>query len=151
MPKGVASFCVANKKKGKSGKKDKVRMVYYNCVKAGHTTYECTKPNKIMLRPDLTMCLVSSTVPIAHSLCIWIVDFKAMNHIARDQDEFVEYCCISAGRKVYMGNDFSVDVLSISTYKLVKRGGSVLILCDVLYAEFIFCYFNTLFKLFNLF
>lgn len=55
MPKGSASVGVANKKKkDKYKKKDKARMVYYNCAKTRHTAHECTKPKEVMLSPDLT-------------------------------------------------------------------------------------------------
>lgn len=65
---------------------------------------------------------------------MWIVDSGATDHIARDRNGYVEYRRVPAGRKVYMGNDSSVDVLGIGTYKLEMRGCSALILYDVLYA-----------------
>lgn len=82
--------------------------------KVGHFTREYTELNKLIPSPDLSMCLVSSTVFIAHSFHMWIIDFRATDHIARDWNGFMEYCCILADKKVYIGNDSSVDVLALT-------------------------------------
>ena len=78
---------------------------------------------------------MSSQALIAHSPHFWVVDSGATDHIARDRIGFVEYRRVPAGsRKVYMGNESSVEVLGIGTFKLEMRRGRTLYLHDVLYA-----------------
>lgn len=113
--------CVAKrKKKGKRDfrKKDKAKLACYNYGKARHFVRGYAELKKVLLCLDLTICLISSTVFIAHSLYMWIVDSQTTDHIIRYRNEFMEYRRILVGKKVYMGNDSNVDMLGTDTYKL---------------------------------
>ena len=66
---------------------------------------------------------------------MWTVDSEAIEHVARDRVGFMEYHRIPVGsRDIKVGNEASVEVLGIGTYKLELRGGRTLLLHDVLYA-----------------
>ncbi|GAB2287461.1 hypothetical protein Dimus_039826 [Dionaea muscipula] len=65
----------------------------------------------------------------------WIVDSRATQHMTKDRSVYVEYRWIPArNRKIFMGNNTSLDALGIGTCKLDLRGGLTLYLYDVLYA-----------------
>ena len=56
---------------------------------------------------------------------------EATDHVARDHVGFVEFCRIPIGsRNITMGNEASVEVLGIDTYKLDVQGGRTLLLHD---------------------
>ena len=70
--------------KGKNGK-------CFNCDKEGHFARDCTEPRKVL--PDFNSCqsFVSTYVMVVHSHPYWIIDSGAIEHVARDLVEFVEY------------------------------------------------------------
>jgi hypothetical protein len=60
---------------------------------------------------------------------------EAIDHVVRDRVGFVEFRRIPIeSRNITIGNEASVEVLGIGTYKLDLRGGRTLLLHDVLYA-----------------
>ena len=66
---------------------------------------------------------------------MWTIDSAVTEHVARDKVGFVEYRRIPVGSRVIkVGNEASVEVLGIGTYKLELCGGRTLLLHDVLYA-----------------
>ena len=78
---------------------------------------------------------VASSVLLADSYPLWIIDSGATNHVARERVTFVEYRRVPAGNKwIYVGNNARVEVKGVGTCKLNLRGGRVLFLHDVLYA-----------------
>ena len=73
---------------------------------------------------------------LAETVPFWTVDSTATNHIARDQNTFVDFHRIPKGsRAIYMGNNSLVDVLGIGTCKLVIQRDRTLYIHDVLYAS----------------
>ena len=116
------------------GKKDKSKLLCFNCGKEGHFACECTGPKKVL--SDFSHYVyVSSHVLVAHSSPMWTVDSVATKHIAQDRVRFVEYRQILVGsRDIKVGNGARVEVLGIGTYKLDLRGGCTILLHDVLYA-----------------
>lgn len=71
---------------------------------------------------------------IAHSLPDWIVNTRAVKHIARDHLGFVEYLWIpTKSQWVYVVNSIREDLLGVGTYQL-KYGLEKLTLHDILYA-----------------
>ncbi|GFY84711.1 tetratricopeptide repeat (TPR)-like superfamily protein [Actinidia rufa] len=80
-------------KKGKrGGKKTKAKGTWFNCGKPLHFTRDCTESK------------------------------KATKHITSSRVVFIEYHRAPASnRRVYMGNESSVEVLSVGTYNLEMR------------------------------
>ena len=73
--------------------------------------------------------MLTETVPY------WIVDLTATNHIARDRNAYVDFHRIlKESRSIYMGNNTLMDVLGISTCKLLMWKGCALYLHDVFFA-----------------
>ena len=73
--------------------------------------------------------MLTETVPF------WTVDSVEIDHIAWDRNAFMDFCRIPKGsRSIYMGNNTSMGVLGIGTYKLLMRKGHALYLHDALYA-----------------
>lgn len=100
--RGYERLCCQKKKKGKRdfGKKDKAKLAYYNCGKARHFARKYAKLKKVLLYLDLTICLISTIVFIAHNLYMWIVDSQITDHIVRYRNKFMEYRRILASKKV---------------------------------------------------
>jgi hypothetical protein len=101
-------------KRGKRiGKKDKSKLLCFNCKKEGHFDHECTKPKKVLF--DFSHYVyVSTHVLVAHSSPMWTVDSAATEHVAQDWVGFVEYRQIPIGsRDIKVGNGASVEVLGI--------------------------------------
>jgi hypothetical protein len=73
-----------NRKRGKcTGRKDKSKMVCFNCRKEGHFAREYTKQKKAL--SDFSRYVyVTSHVMVAHSYPMWIVDSVAIENVARD-------------------------------------------------------------------
>ena len=69
----------------------------------------------------------------------WIIDLEASEHVTRDHVSFIEYHrLLIEDRILFMGNRVSMDVLGITTYKLVMCSGYTLMLCDVLHTLDVF-------------
>lgn len=116
------------------GKKDKSKMICYNCKKEGHFVRECTELKKVFFE-DSRFVYVTSHVLVVDPSLMCTVDSVATKHIAQDRVGYVEYRRISTGsRDIKVRNGESVQMLGIGTYKLNLRGGCTLLLHDVLYA-----------------
>ena len=97
---------------------------------------ECSKHKKVNVHTT-HMCVtnVLSNVLLIESSSLWIVDLGATNHITNSRDEFVDFRGVPRRSKwIHVGNNEKVEVLEISTCKLVLRGGKILLLHDVLHA-----------------
>ncbi|OMO94612.1 hypothetical protein CCACVL1_05905 [Corchorus capsularis] len=102
-----------------------------------HFARDCTEPKKKVFSKSMSCsdCFVTYDNSVAHPFPMWTVDSGATDHLARTRVGFIEFRRIPAGsRSMKMGNDSSVNVLGIGTYKLEMRGGRTLLLHDVLYA-----------------
>jgi hypothetical protein len=121
-------------KRGKRvGRKDKSKMVCFNCGKEDHFARECTEPKKVL--SDSRYVYVTSHVMVADSYPMWTVDSTATEHVARDRVGFVEYRRVPVGSPdIKVGNGASMEVVGIGTYKMELWGGCTLLLHDVLYS-----------------
>ena len=123
--------------RGKCGGRKQAEQVCFNYRVVSHFAHDCTELKKVLFDPfSRTVCYVaSSQILIAYSILDWIVDTRAIEHVARDRVGFVKYRQVPTGsRWMRMGNESKVKVLGIGTYKLQLRRGRTLLLHDVLYA-----------------
>ena len=73
-------------------KKDRTKINYYNYGTLGHFTRECTLLKKVQFISIHFSCIyVTYSVFLTESHPLWIVDLRAINHIARDRGAFMKY------------------------------------------------------------
>jgi len=70
-------------------------MKCYNIGEMGHFACECIESKKVPYYSiTLINTFVSSSVMLAESHPMWVVDLGLTDYIARDQEAFVEHCRI---------------------------------------------------------
>ena len=110
-------------------------MNCFNCGKLGQFACDCTEPKVIYDQIHFHNAFVSSCLMLTKTVPYWTVDSTATNHIARDRNAYVDFRQIPKGsRSIYMGNNTSVDMLVIGTFKLLMRKDRTLYLHDVFFA-----------------
>ena len=84
-----------------AGNKSK-NMNCFNCGKPGHFAHDYTESKVLYDQTRYSNAYVSSCLMLAKTVPYWIVDSTATDHIARDQNAFVDFRRISKGsRTIY--------------------------------------------------
>ena len=109
-------------------------MNCFNCGKPGQFARDCTKSKVIYDQIHFHNAFASSCLMLTEIVSYWIVDSVATDHIAQDRNAYVDFRRIPKGsRSIYKGNNISLDVLEIGTYKLLMRKGRTLYLHEVFF------------------
>ena len=125
----------SKKRRGKhGGKKDISKWKCFNCGELRHFACNCPMPNSVTFSPSSLYTFVSYYVLIAHSLYDWIADTRAIRHVDRDRDGFVDYHRVPVSTsRVFMRNGTCEEALGVGSYQLHLRIGRTLLLHGVLY------------------
>ena len=106
-------------------RKDKTRVTCYNYGILSHFTHDYTEPKKVLSyvtsskRSYFLKIFISSTVLLTEAYPIWTVDLGATDYVARDKNDFMEFCQILSGTKsIYIGNNIRAEVKGIGIRKL---------------------------------
>ena len=122
------------RKRRKCVGKQSSNMNCFNYGKPGHFARNCTQPKVIYDQIHFHNAFVSSCLMLTETAPFWTIDLAETDHIAQDRNAYVDFCQIQKGSKrIYIGNNTSVDVLGIGTYKLLMHKGHAFYLYDVFY------------------
>ncbi|KAL0313167.1 UNVERIFIED_CONTAM: Retrovirus-related Pol polyprotein from transposon TNT 1-94 [Sesamum radiatum] len=109
--------------KPKKGKAKKIKGNCYNCGKPNHMAKDCRLPKKS------SACFRANLVDNPRE---WWIDTGATRHICSDKEMFSTYTPIN-GRKLFMGNSATSNIVGLGKVVLKMTSGKELTLIDVLH------------------
>ncbi|KAL0366308.1 UNVERIFIED_CONTAM: Retrovirus-related Pol polyprotein from transposon TNT 1-94 [Sesamum radiatum] len=129
--------------KPKKGKAKKIKGNCYNCGKPNHMAKDCRLPKKNQAHVsevrsvpidlgELNLSAVVFEANLVDNPREWWIDTGATRHICSDKEMFSTYTPIN-GRKLFMGNSATSNIVGLGKVVLKMTSGKELTLIDVLH------------------